>query len=172
MTNVNTNERVWLAFYTKPQQEFKTELYLQSTEIEHYLPAIIQLKQWCDRKKKISVPLFKGYIFARVNEKERLQVIQQKTVVNNVSFSGKPSQIPDWQIESIKQMLLETPDILVTTRIETGKQVKITEGPFNGVIGIVKEVNKEKWLSVSVELLNRTVSVRLPFESVIKFVEN
>lgn len=172
MSQASTNERFWLAFYTKPQQEFKTELYLQSAEIEHYLPTIVTLKQWSDRKKKVSAPLFKGYIFAKVNEAERMNVLQQKTVVNNISFAGKPSHIPDWQIESIKKMISETPDIFVSNGIETGQPVKITEGPFSGVVGIVKEMNKEKWLSVSVDLLNRSVSVKLPFNSIIKFVEN
>lgn len=172
MSIVLPQEKFWLAFYTKPQQEFKTALYFEQANIEHYLPAVITLKQWSDRKKRVTVPLFKGYIFARVNEKERLTILQQKTVVKNVSFSGKPSHIPDWQIESIKRMITETPDIFVSNGLDTGQQVKITEGPFSGVIGIIKDVNKEKWLSVSVELLNRTVSVRLPIASVIKFVEN
>ncbi|KAF0151234.1 MAG: NusG antitermination factor [Ignavibacteria bacterium] len=172
MSISSTQEKFWLAFYTKAQQEFKTALYFQSAEIEHYLPAIVTLKQWCDRKMKVTVPLFKSYIFAKVNEKERLTILQQKTVITNVSFSGKPSQIPEWQIESIKKMLSETPDILVTNGLDVGQQVKIIEGSFSGVVGTIKIVNKEKWISVSLDLLNRTVSARLPIESVIKFVEN
>ncbi len=172
MSKVSTIKRFWLAFYTKPQQEFKTELYLQSAEIEHYLPSIVTLKQWSDRKKKVTVPLFKGYIFAKVNEAERMKILQQKTVVCNISFAGKPSHIPDWQIENIKKMLSETPDIFVSSGIEPGHLVKIIEGPFTGVVGTVKEMSKEKWLSVSIDLLNRTVSAKLPFNSIIKFVKN
>lgn len=167
-----TNERNWLAFYTKPRQEFKTAELFANLSIEYYLPTIITLRQWSDRKKKIRVPLFNGYVFAKVDEKERLTAVQQESVVKVICFSGKPSYIPEWQIESLKKMLADTPDVFVTHGLEAGQQVKITEGPFGGVVGIIKDVNKEKWLSVSVELLNRTVSVKLPLESVIKFVEN
>ncbi|MEW6651878.1 MAG: UpxY family transcription antiterminator [Bacteroidota bacterium] len=172
MSITSTKEKLWRVFYTKAQQEFKTALFFQSAEIEHYLPAIVTLKKWSDRKMKVTVPLFKSYIFAKVNEKERLTILQQKTVITNISFSGKPSYMPDWQIESIKKILSETPDVFVTNGLDTGQPVKIIEGPFSGVVGTVKLVNQAKWLSVSIELLNRTVSVRLPFESVIKFIEN
>ncbi len=167
-----TNEKNWLAFYTKPRQEFKTAELFGNLSIEYFLPTIITLRQWSDRKKKIRIPLFSGYVFAHVDEKERLYAVQQESVVKVICFSGKPSIIPEWQIESLKKMLLDTPDVFVTHGLEAGQQVKITEGPFEGVVGIIKVVNKEKWLSVSVELVNRTVSVKLPLESVIKFVEN
>lgn len=166
------NEKYWFAFYTKPQQEFKTAELFGTLSIEYYLPTIVTLRQWSDRKKKVRVPLFNGYVFAKVDEKERFLAVQQDSVVKVVSFSGKPSRIPEWQIESLKRMLEETPDVFVSNGLEAGKQIKITEGSFSGVCGIIKEVNKEKWLAVSIELLNRTVSVRIPIDSVIKFVEN
>jgi len=137
MTLQATNEKNWLAFYTKPRQEFKTAELFGNLSIEYYLPTIITLRQWSDRKKKVRVPLFNGYVFARVDEKERLYAVQQESVVKVVSFSGKPSIVPEWQIESLKKMLLDTPDVFVTHGLQTGQQVKITEGPFGGVIGTI-----------------------------------
>jgi len=107
MTLQATNEKNWLAFYTKPRQEFKTAELFGNLSIEYYLPTIITLRQWSDRKKKVRVPLFNGYVFARVDEKERLYAVQQESVVKVVSFSGKPSIVPEWQIESLKKMLLD-----------------------------------------------------------------
>ncbi|MFA7419349.1 MAG: UpxY family transcription antiterminator [Melioribacteraceae bacterium] len=167
-----TIEKKWVAFYTKPRQEFKAAQKFQSLNIECYLPTIITLRRWSDRKKKIQVPLFNGYVFAKVNEKERLIAVQQDAVVKVVSFNGKPSYIPEWQIDSIKKMLSETPDVFVTNGLEVGQHVKIAEGPFAGVDGCIKEMNKEKWLCVSIELLNRTVSVKLSLDSVIKIIQN
>jgi len=167
-----TIEKKWVAFYTKPRQEFKAAQKLQSLDIECYLPTIITLRQWSDRKKKVQVPLFNGYVFAKVNEKERLTALQQDSVVKVICFAGRPSYIPEWQIDSLKKMLLETPDVFVTNGLEIGQHVKIAEGPFAGVDGCIKEMNKEKWLCVSIELLNRTVSVKLSLDSVIKIIQN
>jgi transcription antitermination factor NusG len=163
------DDKKWFALYTKPRHEFKAKIQLDNLLIENYLPTLVQTRQWHDRKKKIIEPLFKGYIFICVDEKERITALQQSAIVKTVGFSGKPSVIPEWQIKNLKIVLAENPDIFVTDKIELGSNIVITDGPFSGVVGTVKEINNEKWLSVSVELLQRSVSVRIPTESVDKY---
>lgn len=161
----------WFALYTKPRHEFKVEANLNILSIENYLPTIIVTKKWSDRKKKIRQPLFNGYIFIYSNEKERLLSLQQPAVVKTVCFQGKPAVIPNWEIENLKKLLEKSPEIFVTDKIEIGSRVRIVDGPFKDVEGIVTEAaNNEKMLAVTMELLNRSVLVKLPAQSVIKFV--
>lgn len=160
----------WFAFYTKPRQEFKAQQQFLSISVEHYLPTIETVKQWKDRKKKITEPLFPGYIFVYGNERERMKALQQSSIVRTVCFNGKPSVIPDYQIENIKILLAENPKILVTNKIKSGSSVKIIDGPFKGIIGKVNTINNEKWLIVSIDLLQRSVLVHLPIDSVVKCV--
>ena len=166
--NVSPN-RFWFALYTKPRHEFKAVQYLESIEIENYLPTITTLKQWSDRKKKITEPLFKGYIFVYCNEKERFESLQNESILSTVAFEGKPARIPEWQIENLKKVLAEKKEIFVTDIIKVGTEVKIIEGPFNGVTGIVTQSDENcKMLGVTIDLLRRTVLVRLPKDSIIK----
>ena len=79
--------RSWFALYTKPKHEFKAELELNNLSVENYLPKITRVRQWSDRKKKITLPLFSGYIFINVNEKERYQSLQLPSIVKTVSFN-------------------------------------------------------------------------------------
>lgn len=171
MDNPVANGRHWFALYTKPRHEFKAAEYLRDVSIEYYLPTIITTRKWSDRKKKIETPLFAGYIFIHANEKERNLSLQHNTIVKTICFLGKPSVIPDYQIENLRRMLTESPEVFVSNRIETGSQIKIVEGPFEGVTGIVQESESERWLFVTVDIVNRSVSVKLPKESVIKYVE-
>lgn len=172
MTTANDNiTKHWFALYTKPRHEFKAALQLESISVENYLPSLTVKKQWSDRKKIITEPLFRGYIFIYSNERERRIAVSQSAIVNTICFDGKPSVIPDWQIESLKKMLSETPDVFVSNKIEVGAKVKIIDGPFRDVIGIVTGSQEEKWLAVSVDLLRCSVMVKLPKESVIKFIE-
>jgi len=161
----------WFALYTKPRQEFKAAIQLESVSIEHYLPTLTVKKKWSDRKKTVTEPLFRGYIFIHTNEKERRLAISQSTIVRTVSFNGKPSIIPEWQIDNLKKLLSETPEVFVSDKIEIGTTVKIVDGPFKDVIGVVTGSQEEKWFAVSVELLKCSVMVKLPKESVIKSVE-
>jgi len=171
MDSIYIPDKKWFALYTKPRNEFKAELQLNSVYVENYLPTYTSVKQWSDRKKKVTSPLFNGYIFIHANEKERFLAVEQKAIVRTIGFSGKPSVIPDWQIESLRKMLTETPDIVISNKIETGVKVKIIDGPFTDVIGVVTAQQEESWLAVSVELVHRSVMVRLPKESVIKYID-
>ena len=164
-------EKHWFALYTKPRHEFKAELQLKSISIDYYLPTYLVAKRWSDRKKKIIEPLFRGYIFIYASEKERLISLSQSAIVRCISFLGKPSVIPEWQINNLKLILSESPEVLVSNKIEIGTSIKITDGPFKDVIGVITGTQEDKWLAVSVELIHRSIIVRLPKESGIKILE-
>ncbi|NMB82788.1 MAG: UpxY family transcription antiterminator [Ignavibacteria bacterium] len=166
-------EKHWFALYVKPRHEYKAESEIGNQSVEVYLPTIIVEKKWTDRKKKIEEPLFKGYLFILADECERINCLKIPSVIKTVCFNGKPSIIPDWQIENLKKILAEKPEVFVTNKIEVGQKVKIIEGPFCDVVGIVTEHKEgEKHLAVSIDLLKRSVLVRLHNDSIIKIVEN
>jgi transcriptional antiterminator RfaH len=171
-SNSNSNVKHWFALYTKPRQEFKAADQLNANSIEHYLPTLTQIKKWSDRKKKVTEPIFRGYIFIQANEKERLLSLTQSAIVRCISFEGKPSVIPDWQVESLKSLLTTSPEVFVHKKIAIGTKVKIADGPFAGVIGVVTGQQEDKWLAVSVDLINCSVMVRLPQESGFKILDN
>ncbi len=170
MIERDVHKRNWFALYTKPRHEFKAQQQLHELYIEHYLPVIEVVRKWSDRKKVIKEPLFRGYIFIKADEKERLTALQQPSIVKTICNDGKPSVIPEWQIENIKILLKGKPEVFVSDKIEIGSKVKIIEGPFTGVIGQVTQYNNEKWLSVSVDLLKRSILLKLPANCVVKQV--
>lgn len=69
--------------------------------------------------------------------------------------------------------MLEHPEnILVSDRLSAGTPVKVITGPMTGLYGIVEENNNnERILSITIEIINRTVSVKLPANSVTKDLE-
>lgn len=66
--------------------------------------------------------------------------------------------------------MLEYPEkIQVFNGIEKGVIVKINSGAFEGVEGIVNSISDdESTLSVSIQLLNRTVKVSIPGNTKVK----
>lgn len=167
-----SKEKYWYALYTRSRHEFKAAAYLSELSIEHYLPTVTKLKQWSDRKKKVTEPVLKGYVFMFGDEAERYNALQNDAVVCTVSFEGKPARIPSWQIESLKKIISNEKDLVVKNGLTKGTRIRIDEGPFAGVEGIVVQTNdRDKMLGVSIDLLNRTVLVRLPDTSVIKKIQ-
>lgn len=170
MTRLN-KEKHWFALYIKPRHEFKAESEIKNRSVEVYLPTIIVERRWSDRKKKIEEPLFKGYLFVFADEYERINCLTIPSVIKTICFCGKPSVIPDCQIENLKKILAERPEVFVTNKIEIGQRVIITDGPFKDIEGIVTEFRTgEKHLAISIDLIKRSVLVSLPNDSIIKIV--
>jgi transcription antitermination factor NusG len=164
-----SENKKWYALYTKPKHEFKAEAQLAANDIEYYLPTVIRIKQWSDRKKKLKEPLFNGYIFVRGNEKDRLIALEQYAIVRSIFFEGKPAIVPNWQIENLQKMLEKGGDVTVTDQLSIGTQVKIISGPFKDIEGIVYETNnQEKMLAITIDLLRRSVIVKIPRDSIIE----
>ena len=138
--------------------------------MEYYLPTIVKISQWSDRKKKISEPLLRGYIFIFSNEKERILSLEQPSIVRCLCERGRAARIPEWQIDNLKKMLQTETEFQIKEGLARGVKVKIKEGPFQGVIGVVQDAEVGKAIVVSIDLLNRSVIAHLPKESVFEIV--
>jgi transcription antitermination factor NusG len=164
-----SEDKKWFALYTKPKHEFKAEMQLSACGIELFLPTIIRVKQWSDRKKKVKEPLFSGYIFVRGTERERIIALEQYAIVRSIFFEGCPAIVPDWQIDNLKIMLEKGEDITVTEKLAVGTNVRIISGPFKDAEGTIFEsTNNEKMLAITIDLLRRSVIVRIPKDSIIE----
>lgn len=172
LNDISNGNKAWFALYTKSRSEFKAAEQIHSAGVEYYLPVITKIRQWSDRKKKISEPLIRGYIFIFANEKERLLSLEQYSVVRCVTERGKAARIPGWQIDNLKKMLNTQSDVLVKEGLVPGVKIRIKEGPFEGVIGTLQEIDNQKTLAVSIDLLNRSVITYLSKESIIEIIKD
>ncbi len=161
-------DKKWYALYTKPKHEFKAETQLTAVGIEYFLPSIIRIKQWSDRKKKVREPLFSGYIFINGTEKDRILALEQYAIVRSIFFEGKPAIVPNWQIENLRKMLDKGEEISVTDQLKVGSHVKVISGPFKDVEGIVYDSGNKKMLAITIDLLRRSVVVKIPRDSIIE----
>jgi transcription antitermination factor NusG len=54
--------------------------------------------------KKVSIPLFPGYIFVNLLEEDRLNILNTQGVIRILGTNGEPEPIPDEQIDFIKTL--------------------------------------------------------------------
>ena len=163
----NIHTKYWIAFYTRPRHEFTARSEILHMGIDVYLPVITLVKKWSDRKKKVTEPLFKSFIFAYCDETERYRILQIKSIVTTVFHNGKPAHVPDWQIDGVKRMLDGNREVKIVDGIKKGARVKINNGPFEGIEGIIfTGINSEKYVAVSIDFLNRSVIAKLPVKDI------
>ena len=101
------------------------------------------IRQFSDRKKKIKVPLFRGYIFVNIDiQNEKLSVLQTDGVIKFVAFGSKIITIPEEQLYWLNR-LLTTSNLKHEQEFPVGIDVEVTYGPFKGLYGKVKQKKSE-----------------------------
>lgn len=122
----------WYALYTKPRNEKKVEEQLLKMGLEVFCPKISVVKQWSDRKKKVSQPLIPSYVFIKIKEQERDLVFSVSGVVRYLFFLGKPAIIKESEINAMKETLNHDFKEVGVMDLEKGQKFTIEEGTFKG----------------------------------------
>ena len=144
--------------YTKPRNEKKISERLVAKGFEVYCPLVTTVRHWSDRKKTVKVPMFTSYVFARVAEMERVSILEDPGVLNFVYWQSHPAVVRQQEIEAIRKIEQHGLDVEVSGhRPSKGESIEITEGPFKGLSGEVRKLDKRR-LSVWVESIKSLVT--------------
>lgn len=142
----------WFALYTRPKNEKKVTEQLLQSGFEVYCPMVTQIKQWSDRKKKVDTPLISSYVFINIEENQRNAVFEVQGVVRYLFWLGKPAVIRKEEIIALQEGLKGTISAIEVNKFQQGDSINIPKGPFEGKIGIVKQIEKNKLQLILKEL--------------------
>ena len=137
-------EKKWFVVYTRPQQELKVASQLSAMGITNYCPTITLIKQYSDRKKKVTKPLLSSYIMVELEENQRNKVFVCNGIVRYLFFLGKPAVIPASDISLMQNHLNGVYNDSKITTLCVGDSHTISQGPFSGVTGKVVETDNTK----------------------------
>jgi len=167
-------EKKWYAVYTRSRCEKKVAELLTKRRIQTFCPLNKVLRQWADRKKLVSEPLFTSYVFVYTNEAEHLIIKQIDGVVNFVYWLGSPAIIKNEEIEAIKNFLDDYYDVkLEKINVNVFDKVRITDGFLMHREGDVLEV-KTKTVKLFLPCLgyNITAEVSKSRIEVLNYTQN
>ena len=152
----------WIAVRSKPRSEKIASDELTKKGIETFLPIIKKRRQWSDRKKWVEFPLFSGYLFARIELKNSIYVLNTHGVNTIVKFGDKVVTIDDDVVNSIKLASEGGYDLLPMNYFTVGDQVKVIGGPMEGAIGIVETKHKKNnRLVIKIDALQQAIAVHI-----------
>lgn len=152
----------WYAVYTRSRHEKVVEEELQRKSIETFLPLREVLSQWKDRKQRVHIPLFTGYLFVHVPmQQRRLDIVKVPGVARIIGFDNRAEPIPDEQIQAIQTFLQTTIKYDPYPYVKVGQRVEIRRGALRGMQGILlKKKNKFKFI-LSVDLIQQSVALEI-----------
>jgi transcription antitermination factor NusG len=156
-------EASWYALSTRSRHEKVVERQLQARGIDSFLPMVCEIHRWSDRRKVVETPLFAGYIFVRIaaSPQQRVNVLQTPGVVDFVGMQKRGIPIPQEQIEAVKAVIASNMPFTKHTFFKVGQRVRIRSGSLDGVEGILVAQNGTRNLVISVEPIQRSLSIRV-----------
>ena len=134
----------WFVIYTKSRNEKKVAELLQKNGVEVFCPLVKLKKNWSDRTKIVETPLFNSYVFVNLPEKDRNLVFNVPGVIRYLFWLKKPAIVKDSEIESLKAVLNDTMDSFSIENYQIGDTVKISEGVFKGLDGVIEKQSNNK----------------------------
>jgi transcription antitermination factor NusG len=156
----------WNAIYTRHQHEKTAAESLAGSGFEVFLPTYSVVRQWTDRKKQLSLPLFPCYVFVRSNFERRLRVLATPGVHFLVMFAGRPAAIPDLEMDAIRKAVESKLRVEPHPFLRYGDMVRVTSGPLVDVEGILVRKKGSYRLILSAELLGKSIAVEIDAFSV------
>jgi transcription termination/antitermination protein NusG len=153
----------WYACYTRARHEKQVEAQLKQRGLDSYLPLVQQVRQWSDRKKAVQFPLFPSYVFGRFTLGEVHAVLTTPGVSTIVRANGYPTPIPIGDLENVRRFVAAIAELGLDPDprpfLTEGQWVRVLEGPFEGVEGVVVERRGRKRVLVGLAAIGQGMEI-------------
>jgi transcription antitermination factor NusG len=149
----------WYAIYTRASHEKRVAAELDARTVDHFLPLYSSVRRWKDRRVRLNLPLFPGYVFVRIALQDRLRILQVPSVVRLIGFGGLPTALPDEEVEILRAGLADQLHAEPHLFLTVGRRVRIVSGPLLGLEGVLQRRKNNFRCVVSLDLIHRAFAV-------------
>ena len=165
----------WYVVWTEARAEKAVAPRLDRLGYQSWLPTYQAKRQWSDRTKLVTLPLFPGYLFCRTGPGQWHDLLRVPGVLTLVKAGSAAAVLSDAYVEGIQRAIgapdsaPEPFDDLPT--YAPGDRVIVLEGPLAGMTGVVKQMQSRRVLVIWVELIGRGVACTLGAATVARVPE-
>ena len=160
----------WYAVQTQPRGEDRAAGHLLRQGFDIYLPRYARKRRHARKVDTVAAPLFPGYLFIRLdlNSAPWRSIDGTRGVIRIVRRGDQPAPLPDGIVENLRQHEdesgLHTPASLMV--LVPGTRLRIVGGAFDEYVGVFERMSADERVVLLLNLLGRTVQVRLPRSAV------
>jgi len=153
----------WYAVQTRARHEKVVANRLSEKGVTTFYPTVTEVHRWSDRKKTVEVPLFSCYLFVKLapSNEDRQKVLRLDSVLGFVGNPGWGTPIPSEQIDTVRILVSEQLHYGCHPFLKVGQRVRIRNGALEGMEGILLSRKGERKLIISVDAMQRSLSVQI-----------
>ena len=155
----------WYVLKTKPFAEKKVFSNLEKKQLNVFLPLMVVVRQWSDRKKKMQVPLIPSVVFIKCTQKDFHLLYVENGIVSIMHYLNKPAIVKDYEIDNLKLLVneLDGEEItFVAVTILPGQMVEVIKGAFKGMVAESIVSNGKHRIKVKIAALNTQCAINIP----------
>ncbi|HLK10824.1 MAG TPA: transcription termination/antitermination NusG family protein [Candidatus Binatia bacterium] len=155
-----TETAIWRVLQTHRHKERAAEARLACEGVRTYLPLLLQ---WPRPAVGAPVgPMFPGYLFAQVRERDFLRVSRAPGVRAFVTFGGVPAELDPSAVAFLRGRE-DADGVIRVDALPERTEVVIDEGPLRGLVGLVeRRLTARQRVLVLLDLLQRRTRVEVP----------
>lgn len=152
--------REWNILTVKHQHEFRVGEHLGRFGLEQMVPMYRTRRQWSDRVKDVRLPLFGGYVFARLDEPGRAAAWKIPGVTGALRFAGALARLSPEDVANLERLTADAGGF-PWPALAAGDRVRVEDGPLCGLTGVLAAAAGEgaATVVVNLEMLRRAVAV-------------
>ncbi len=156
----------WFPMRVTYHRELKMKRFLDELGIENFIPMHYEIVNTREGRKRMLVPAIHNLIFVRSTQEELTELkmtrkeFEPLRYMMSISRHGETPKtilrVPDKEMENFMRVASTQDDSLQYLDYQDfigkeGKRVKINEGTFAGVEGVIKRIKKNKHVVVQIE---------------------
>jgi transcription antitermination factor NusG len=159
----------WFAAYITPRHEKAVVRQFGVRHLESFLPLYTSVRRWKNGcQVAVEQPLFPGYVFVHVPRRRWVDVLQVPGVISLVSSGRQPSPLPSQEIDSLREGLPRR-QYEPHPYLAVGDKVRIVEGPFAGMAGVLVRKKKDFRVVLTLDLIMQSVAVEIGTDEIEPF---
>ncbi len=157
-----SREESWYVIRVRSQAEQLVQVGLHKKDFEVLNPTYQALSIRKDRRKVLSKPIFKGYMFFRalLNPESHLEVLKTPGVVEILRNRSGPTPVQDEQVENVLILEKHVGECFYGTDLVVGDTVFVRDGPLTGLRGVIDRMNRNK-LYIHVDAIPGSVMIEV-----------
>ena len=156
----------WYVAYSRPRHEKHIAHQLEERGVRSFVPLYTSVRRWKDRRKRLELPLFPGYVFVQMALQSRLDLLRLPGVVDFVRFQGRPVPVLSCEIETLRRGLTAAVAVHPHPYLQAGRRVRVRRGALDGVEGIFVRRRGQTRVVLSVSLIQRSIAIEIEEEDV------
>ncbi|MCU1293040.1 MAG: transcriptional activator RfaH [Bryobacterales bacterium] len=165
--NYSSTRDPWFAVEVTPRKEKQVLDSLVSKGYECLLPMQRMRRNSSGDCRESKVPLFPGYLFCQLSlEENRMALLTTPNLRNLVGVAGRPIPLANNEVAMLKRIVATGVVAQSWPYMREGDIVELVDGPLAGLRGLLVSVKEDSHLVVAIELLHRSIAVKIHPERV------